>query len=56
VHTQEEQNITRHSADICFDTDVESETPNKIGKIMFTLINRSRMMNGMDGDSSDGLL
>ncbi|KAJ7081881.1 hypothetical protein B0H15DRAFT_994613 [Mycena belliarum] len=51
----EEQNITQHSADICFDTDVESETPNKIGKIEFTLINRSRMMNGLDGDSSDNL-
>ncbi|KAJ7472677.1 hypothetical protein FB451DRAFT_1250337 [Mycena latifolia] len=49
------QNITHHTADICFETDVDAEHPNKIGKIEFTLINRSRMMNGMDGDSSEDL-
>ncbi|KAJ7291506.1 hypothetical protein C8J57DRAFT_217550 [Mycena rebaudengoi] len=54
-YLNEEQNVTRHSANICFDNDVESENPTKIGKIDFTFINRSRMMNGLDGDSSDGL-
>ncbi|KAJ6585504.1 hypothetical protein B0H19DRAFT_1109857 [Mycena capillaripes] len=54
-YLNEEQNITRHSADICFDTDVDSDTPKKVGKIDFTLINRSRMTNGMDGDSHDHL-
>ncbi|KAJ6616127.1 hypothetical protein B0H10DRAFT_1949339 [Mycena sp. CBHHK59/15] len=51
----EEQNVIKHSTDIYFDTDVDSENPRKIGKIHFTLINRSRMMNGMDGDSHDSL-
>ncbi|KAJ6544974.1 hypothetical protein DFH09DRAFT_1367601 [Mycena vulgaris] len=54
-YLNEEQNITRHSANICFEEDVDSENPRKIGKIDFTLINRSRMMNGLDGDSHDGL-
>ncbi|KAJ7114978.1 hypothetical protein C8R44DRAFT_881025 [Mycena epipterygia] len=54
-YLNEEKNVTRHSADICFDPEVDSEDPRKIGKMEFTMINRSRMMNGMDGDSQEGL-
>ncbi|KAJ7114973.1 hypothetical protein C8R44DRAFT_795119, partial [Mycena epipterygia] len=53
-YLNEPQNVTQHSADICFD-DVDSEDPRKIGKMEFTMINRLRMTNGMDGDSHESL-
>ncbi|KAF9063193.1 hypothetical protein BDP27DRAFT_1335550 [Rhodocollybia butyracea] len=47
------QNITRHQASICFkpENQYDEDERKVIGKIEYTLINRSRIYNGKDGDS-----
>ncbi|KAF9063183.1 hypothetical protein BDP27DRAFT_1335529 [Rhodocollybia butyracea] len=54
-YLNEEQNISRHEASICFypENQVDEEERQVIGKIEYTLINRSRIYNAKDGDTID---
>ncbi|KZP34706.1 hypothetical protein FIBSPDRAFT_881191 [Athelia psychrophila] len=54
-YLEESQNISRRAADICFEPesmDLSGESQ-RIGNIQFTIINKSRMVNCLDGDSSE---
>ncbi|KZP34697.1 hypothetical protein FIBSPDRAFT_1035679 [Athelia psychrophila] len=51
LYLQESNNISMRTADICFTPEGIHSESQKIGSIQFTIINKSRMTNGKDGDS-----